>query len=381
MGESTSSSTPTGAPASSSVTPESGASLPVGGGASRSTPLGEDENLIEKYKSRLDELQRINTPDGEQRRYSLAVIIMMAVCLGVCLIVIVYLFTSGSKQDSLDVRTICTTADVQSCITGLQQQLKEDSTAALRSLSHYIFTWISWVITVIVFKCLGSRHRLKKNQILQKLPNDEVDLWSSRRKGPPRPNHIRPLNWDVRRSIEHYHLLYPIVKHALPIMVQKRMMNEPDNACADPNWGFVNMGDLRDADGAPGQGPGHGGVATKVNFKRDAADGAFVFISNVAGRVNVEYRIKAWETVRDYVSRLELSCQEREPPLDHQRCEEFVALYDEARFCAATFDAAKWNRVRKSLEYFARYFDEARDTDRERARKFPGIQSRDLRAV
>mmetsp|Transcript_15645 Transcript_15645/g.28683 ORF Transcript_15645/g.28683 Transcript_15645/m.28683 type:complete len:375 (+) Transcript_15645:462-1586(+) len=302
------------------------------------------------YQKALEDL-RIKERRQVQRKYSVAWSIFILCMLGVVGIVVVYLFTTDSESSdgqSLDTREICNSDNVQECLEGLQEQLKDDTTAALRVPSHYLFTSGAIFTTVVIYTWSNKRKSQKRQRQLNSLPHDTVDLWMSG-SWSNRAEQL-PFNIEIYQSIHNMLAKAVILKNVQQIVVEKRVA-ENRTECRDPNWGYVCLKDDGSKKGPAG--------SIKVNYKSHTAS-SYEYISSIAAKCNPAWQITPWETVREYITRLKKTCTGDRVrsglPINPVKCDEFIALYEEARFHSADFNVEKWEQVRRNTNYFSRYF-------------------------
>jgi len=295
---------------------------------------------MEVYGKKLQHLARSSS--SSQRKYSLAWSMLILCLLAAVTIVIVFLITSSYEQDanSVSVREICNSDNVELCLEGLRDQLRDDTTAALRSPIHYIFTFAAFCLALLIYTCLLNRKQARKRRMLGSLPNDSVDLWNTSGKE-RRPYRTLSFNADLYYCVWMYLHRAWLIKR-IQLIVASKEVTEGKLPCKDTNWGYVDGSGFgrKDSEGV-----------TKVNFKHYTSK-SFEFVSELAARANPEYKIQPLETVRDYMKRL----QKEESEIDKSVCEEFVNLYEEAKFGNRSFDNSKWGRVRENLSYFHNFF-------------------------
>mmetsp|Transcript_1945 Transcript_1945/g.3871 ORF Transcript_1945/g.3871 Transcript_1945/m.3871 type:complete len:414 (+) Transcript_1945:2429-3670(+) len=316
----------------------------------RESATKKDFDKLLRYRTALEEIQSKAKGPSHQRSYSFLWSIILLVILAVIIIVIVYLFTVGNTdkdtQKNVSVENICNEETVEECMKGLREQFKDDTTAALRSPVHYLFTFAAFLITVLFFSCSTRRKYTFQQRILDSLPDNEVDLWRKDKVGISRPQRTQPFNLDVFFVIQEYLSKAVILKNAQQILVEKRIADSPDE-CKDPNWGYIGSPNLE-----------HGNVyKSKVNYKHCTA-GSFEIISEIATKRHPDLAIEPWETVRDYMTRLKKVCTSGGVlhRIDASKCDQFVLFYEDAKFGQGDFDVTKWKQVQENLEYFHRYF-------------------------
>mmetsp|Transcript_8791 Transcript_8791/g.17390 ORF Transcript_8791/g.17390 Transcript_8791/m.17390 type:complete len:510 (-) Transcript_8791:101-1630(-) len=303
---------------------------------------------LKEYQEKLMNLREKNRGSRTARRTSWAFTILILIILAVLVIVIIYLFTQGdSTETSLSVREICNSDTLEECMQGIIDQLRDDSTAALRSPIHYLFTFGALTLTLLLYLCLYKRRRLMHQRLLAYLPNRSIDLWTGQGREERRPYSTTPFNTEIHGCIINY-LMRANLARDIQLIIAENEVIQGNTPSQDRNWGYVDSSTI---------GRKNGAKLSRVNFKRYTSR-SYEFVSELAARQNPAYKIHSWETVREYMGRLKVLCKppDRSTAISESRCDEFVALYEEARFSAATFDVAKWDLVRKNLHYFHQYF-------------------------
>ena len=111
-------------------------------------------------------------------------------------------------------------------------------------------------------------------------------------------------------------------------------LKDPSTAyCSDRNWGCARNPKTKQMQ--------------FVNFKTVTVR-SLVHITMLASLNGESFRINPWETVRDYMNRLRKQC----PEIDAKRIDEFILLYEEARFADRNFEADKWEKLSENVLYF-----------------------------